>query len=536
MKRFLLIFFLLPFFTQAQTPNEDMDGVILKITRENSNIILSRYFSTRNTENYDVRWLINTTNLVVIKTEDDEAFYQWCLNQPEVESVQKNLKIETRKKPNDPYLSSQYALDLIKAFDTWNITTGGKDYAGDDIVIGVIDNGFLIDHEDLVANIFINKDEIPGDGIDNDNNGYKDDYMGWNQSNNSGIHSVKSHGTSVIGVIGAEGDNNRGISGVNWNIKILPVTTGENVAAVVESYHYFLNMKKLYNTSGGTKGANILVVSYSGGLPNGFPHQSPAWCEVYDLLGKEGVLSVASTTNELLDVDKDGDLPSTCPSPYLLIVNSTGKSDEMTPKTGYGSTSVDISAPGEVILSTDLESSNFYGTSSGTSLSTPMVAGAAALLYSLPCKGFYDYYTKYKSDGVLVVKNALMSGADKRMSLVGKTVSEGRLNIFNAMNIILSEHCGGAITKNGPLEITGLSVEGHNLVVDFTTPENEMILLKIFDMAGREYYSTSFDAPVFGRKFVELSLNSLPDIPGLYAVSIISGKKMASKTFFVPGN
>ena len=150
--------------------------------------------------------------------------------------------------------------------------------------------------------IYSNPDEIPGDIIDNDNNGYKDDVAGWNTRTNNGVHDTKSHGTNILGVMGAKGNNQKGISGVNWNIKILPVTTGNLVSDVIEGYEYILAEKKQYNNSGGTKGSNIVVSSYSGGLSKAFAADFPIWCGIYDKLGLEGILNVAATTLSLIHI------------------------------------------------------------------------------------------------------------------------------------------------------------------------------------------------------------------------------------------
>jgi subtilisin family serine protease len=173
----------------------------------------------------------------------DNFLYEYCRKETGVEAVEYNYQLESRIKPNDARIGDQYYLEAIKAFQAWDLVTGGRNFEGKEIVIGVIDEGFEIVHEDLKDNIYINPDEISGDGIDNDGNGWKDDVKGWNLKNSNGIHDLRSHGTNVIGVMGAKGNNQLGISGINWNVKILPVTIGNFVSDVIKGYQYLLAEK-----------------------------------------------------------------------------------------------------------------------------------------------------------------------------------------------------------------------------------------------------------------------------------------------------
>ncbi|KXK40831.1 MAG: S8 family peptidase [Saprospiraceae bacterium] len=539
MRYLILIIFLLEVtcFSFAQNLDKSTNGVTVEMKESDLWLIEKRWKQNRSDRGFTFRWLGRDKELVVIQTGDDENFYHWCLRQSEILSASINRKVEFRAKPDDPRLAEQYYLKVIQVFDLWNETTGGKDAQGDDIVVGIIDDGFYIDHEDLKDNLFINSGEIAGDNKDNDNNGYLDDYNGWNQDTGKGTHTVKSHGTNVAGVIGAKGDNKTGISGMNWNIKLLPVTVGGYDSDIIEGYMYMRDMKKDYIQSNGKKGANIVTINLSAGVPKIFPDHSSnttKWCKLYDELGALGILSVTATTNERDDVDEVGDMPSTCTSPYLLVVNSTDKTDQLAQYTGYGSTSVDISAPGESILTTDLPEKNFYRTSSGTSLSTPIVTGAVALLFSLPCDAFYSFYKGDPSGGVLAIKEALMESVDKNASFAGKTVSEGRLHVFNAMNYLLTKYCDGPIVPNGPLQITRADYAGNTLYIVYNTPNNDdQILVKVFDLMGKELYSTEITPPQRGLKSARLPFD-LSGVPtGIYSVSIILGKEVASKTFNV---
>ena len=118
---------------------------------------------------------------------------------PDVESVQYDYYLESRGEPNDPDMPEQWGLFAIQANKAWGITTGGVTAQGDTIVVAVLDSGFDVDHEDLKENIWINRAETPGDGRDNDNNGYVDDVRGWNFIADSPVHKPDQHGHSVAG-------------------------------------------------------------------------------------------------------------------------------------------------------------------------------------------------------------------------------------------------------------------------------------------------------------------------------------------------
>jgi subtilisin family serine protease len=532
MKQLFVFFFVFKsviLFTQSVQPKTE--GVIVSTNDLNLARWTHRYTQERNQTIVNVKRLKTDDYLTVIETGNDLDFYQWCLKQPEVKAASLNYILENRIKPNDQRLNELYHHNVIRSFEAWDITTGGQNHDKKDIVIGIVDDGFVTDHEDLKDNLYANPDEIAGDGKDNDGNGYTDDFNGWNQRTGNGVHDIMSHGTNILGVLGAKGNNGKGIVGMNWDTKLLPVTANNRVSDIIECYNYFLAEKKLYNATQGAKGSNIVVVTYSGGLPNAFAKDHPIWCGLYDKLGLEGILSVASTTNDAVNVEEDGDMPSTCTSPYLLIVNSADKSDQMDKVTGYGAVSVDLAAPGESILSTDQKSKNLYKTESGTSLSTPMVAGAAALIYSLKCKDFNDLVTNSRVEAVLAVKQAIIDGVDTKISLAGKTTSGGRLNVFNAMNNILNKYCGGAVAPKGDLEITQVRVFGNQVSINYVTPDNGEYILKLYDSQGREIHSESFVPPVLGEKVLRVNALLQVDIP--YIASIFSGKNVASKTFYL---
>ncbi|MBK9735647.1 MAG: S8 family serine peptidase [Saprospiraceae bacterium] len=517
---------------RTYTQSVPCEGVIVQYEGNNFNDVIKHLKSKRSS---DLSWrkLGTFTKTYLITGEDCVYIFNECKNIRDIIAFEYNRKVANRNKPNDTKLNEQYYLNIIKAFEAWDVTTGGTDFTGREVVIGIIDDGYDLNHEDLIENIYTNPDELPGDNKDNDGNGYVDDVSGWNTRTNKGIHDEKSHGTYILGVLGASGNNGKGISGINWKIRLLPVTTGNLVSDVVEGYEYMLAERKQFNLSGGTKGSNILVSSYSGGISKEFAVNFPVWCAVYDKLGSEGILNISAATNEDDNIDIVGDMPSTCSSPYLMVVNSTNKADVKDAVTGYGAINVDISAPGEKILTTEVTSKGLYKTESGTSLSTPMIAGAAAILYSLDCESFYNLVKNDPTEAALVVKNVLIKSVDKKVSLEGKSVSEGRLNVFKAVKEIqaMFDNCLSLPSPIGALQINNVQLVGSTLKLEYNSPDESVLTFLVFDSAGKCVLNDKVTPPVLGDKILNIFWEA--KIPGIYYASLISSKDAASKGFNV---
>ena len=355
----------------------------------------------------------------------------------------------------------------VSAEKAWDITTGGLTASGDTIVVCVVDDGTDINHEDLASNIWYNKGEIPGNNIDDDNNGYIDDINGWNCWLQNGDVNSGNHGVNVNGMIGAIGNNDLGVTGINWNVKIMNVVYASVTEdAVIESYDYALQSRLLYNSSNGTKGAFIVAVNSSWGLDYGKPADAPIWCNFYDIMGEAGILNVAATSNGNIDVDKDGDLPTACPSQYLISVGRTTRTDTYD-KCGYGPINIDLGAPGVNIVTT--RSKNRYTTTSGTSFASPLVAGMVALLYSYPCQGVATLMHKDYSTFALAVKNAILNGVDVIPSYATKCLTGGRANAFNSLELM-----GLLCAACQPDVVTSLNYIDQNIYhVSFSNDENQ---------------------------------------------------------------
>lgn len=354
---------------------------------------------------------------------------------PGVQLAQNNHVIEERQTtPDDPLFTQQWWHQNIQSELAWDITTGGVTATGDTIVVAIIEQADLA-HPDLSANAWTNRAEIPGNGIDDDGNGYVDDVRGWNpQSGNDQVYSG-SHGTQVAGMIGATGNNDNQVAGANWHVKMMPVHyRNTQEANVIESYTYPLVMRRLYNSSGGARGAFVVATNASWGVDGGQPSEAPLWCAMYDTLGAAGVLNCGSTTNNNVDVDQVGDLPTACSSDFMISVTATNSQDMRT-FSGYGATTVDLGAPGQSVLTTSLGGGT--GTPSGTSFASPLTAGVIALMYSVPCPSLAALAHNDPVEAALRVRQALFAGVDHVGNLAGQTVTGGRINAYNSVQILM---------------------------------------------------------------------------------------------------
>jgi hypothetical protein len=319
-----------------------------------------------------------------------------------------------------------------------DISTGGTTTHDDTIVVCIIEGGGVdIFHEDIKDNVWINYAEIPDNSIDDDNNGYVDDYYGWNVISNDDAVGAGSHGTRVAGMIGAKGNNSIGISGVNHNVKMMVVKgqNASNEASVIAAYTYPLEQRKIYNATNGTQGAFVVVTNASWGIDNGDPADSPLWCALYDTLGQAGIINIGATSNSNTNVDINGDLPTTCPSEYLIAVTMTNSTD-VRAGSGYGPIHIDLAAPGHGVYLT-FPGDN-YGNTNGTSFATPCVAGSVALLYSTPCPDFINFTKAYPDSAALKVRELILNEVDPVLNLNTEVNTGGRLNINNSMTELLS--------------------------------------------------------------------------------------------------
>lgn len=344
----------------------------------------------------------------------------------------------------DPYSDRQWNLSVgqtggVSALNIPVLNHFGKDISGQDVVIAVVDAGFQVDHQDLKENIWINQNEVPDNKIDDDVNGYVDDVYGWNAYKDNGKIKSDTHGTHVLGIMGAVANNKLGITGVNGKIKMMLVMGAtEKTSTLIKAYSYILEQKKLWLESHGRKGANIVATNSSFGVDDGdcTKGEFPLWNEMYNKLGEVGILSAVATINDNVNVDVKGDVPSGCKSPYLISVTNTNKKNQKFLFAGFGKTSIHLAAPGEDIFSTFPRNSYAYLT--GTSMATPHVAGAIGLLHIYANQNFNQLYLSKPSEAALQLKDILLGTVDPLPSLTDITITGGRLNVENAMSKIVN--------------------------------------------------------------------------------------------------
>ncbi len=260
--------------------------------------------------------------------------------------------------PNDPLYSSQWGLEKINAASAWDVVTGTPA-----AVIAVVDSGIDLAHSDLAGQLWINPGEIPGNGVDDDNNGYVDDVNGWNfVSGSNNISDGNGHGTQVAGVIGAATNNGTGIAGLCWNCRIMPVRVMADSGAANYSD---IAAGVAYAAAKGAKVINLSLGGYA---------SSNALRDAINAAAAQGTVVVGGAGN-------DNTSALFYPAAYenVLAVAGTTITDTKATFSNYG-TWVDVSAPGETITTTFLGGD--YGPASGTSLSAPFVSGLAGLIRS----------------------------------------------------------------------------------------------------------------------------------------------------------
>ena len=364
-----------------------------------------------------------------------------------IEAVQFNHEVQNRETlPDDPQIAQQWhhvenGDHDIDSDLAWDITTGGAASDGSRIVVAVLEGGGSnYNHVDLIDNHWVNAAEIPNNGVDDDENGFVDDYNGWNSGSNNDAIAAGGHGTSVSGMIGAAGDNGTGGVGVNWDVDIMQVDMGGGLTEsnVIAAYNYPYEMRALFNETGGDRGAFVVATNASWGIDLANPANYPVWCGYYDDLGSVGILNCGATANAEYNIDTQGDMPTGCSSPYMVAVTATNDNDVRT-FSGYGATTIDLGAPGESVFLPS--GSSGYGNTSGTSFASPCVAGAIALVYSAPCPDLMELALSNPQGAADLVRGYILDGTDFVSNLEGETVTGGRLNVNNSLGLALA-NCG----------------------------------------------------------------------------------------------
>ena len=332
--------------------------------------------------------------------------------------------------PNDPRYAELWGLNQesdvdIDAPEAWKIRNNATTS-----IVGVVDTGVDYNHEDLRANMWKNPLEIANNGIDDDANGYIDDIYGIDTYNyDSDPMDDAGHGTHVSGTIGAKGNNNLGVIGVAPNVKIMGLkflgADGSGYTdAAIEAINYLIAIKQAHQNR--TDAANyqrmILSNSWGGG------EYSNALYDAINNAKNANILFIAAAGNDGINTDTWMQYPAGYDIANVVSVGSSTSSEDVSYFSNYGCASVDLFAPGSDILSTVPTSlySSGYEVFSGTSMATPHVSGAAALLWAKAASS-----TNWSK-----VKAALMNSVEQQPAYADKAISQGRLNLLNALSSV----------------------------------------------------------------------------------------------------
>lgn len=291
------------------------------------------------------------------------------LGRDDVEYITENVTLRANTTPTDPRYADQWQLAKIGAVDAWSQNTGDRE-----IVVAVIDTGVDYNHPDLAANMFRNSLDAPGDGVDNDQNGYVDDHYGWdfydddNDPMDETSSSQKGHGTHCAGIVGAVGNNGIGVVGASQKVTILPVRflgpKGDgSLIDAVKAIDYATDM-------------GVDIISASFGVSATASQVKPI-LEAIERAEEKGIIFVAAASNDGRNNDTNPVYPANAPYENVISVAASNQTDGKPSWSNFGE-KVHIAAPGNEILSTLPDGK--YGIMSGTSMAAPMVAGTAALL------------------------------------------------------------------------------------------------------------------------------------------------------------
>ena len=340
---------------------------------------------------------------------------------PGVAYAEPNYYRTLDRAPDDPFFDRLWGLENggqsilgfagtagadIDALRAWETTTGSAD-----VTVAVVDDGVDYTHPDLEANIWLNPGESgegrETNGVDDDGNGRVDDWRGWdfvgNDNNPWPWGPDSDHGTHVAGTIGAVGDNEVGIAGVNWSVGLMPARVFDadgytTISRLVNAYAY-----------AAANGAAVLNGSFGGG---GFSRT-----ERNAIAAAPETLFVVAAGNSGDDNDVESSYPCTYALDNIVCVAATDNRDRLAWFSNYGEETVDLGAPGRNVYST--VRGEGYEYFSGTSMATPHVAGVAALLRAAD-----------PDASVAQLRDRLFAGVDPLPSLAGRVATGGRLNAF----------------------------------------------------------------------------------------------------------
>ena len=386
-------------YVQPRSTDSQSTYAGLKINRQlgKSSLLLSLHTGARNGDESERK---------KVAYAQDRDLCPYLLKTGKARTCSPNFVVSTSVIPNDSDISNAWGLDSntgVNAYDAWDIATGSQD-----IVVAVIDTGVDYTHPDLQANMWVNDGEIPGNGIDDDGNGYIDDVHGMNatgQGARGNPMDGNGHGTHCAGVIGARANNGQGVAGINWNVKIMALkflgSDGSGgLAGAIEALNYVTAMRQ--------RGVNIVVTNNSWG-GGGF---SQSLFDAIEASTSAGAVFVAAAGNASNDNDRLPAYPASYDIEGVVSVAAIDRDTNIASFSNFGATTVDIAAPGVGVYST--YTGGGYRSLSGTSMAAPHVSGVVALAASV-----------MDSPSVSTLVNRLYDSAVDRPTLVG-AVRTGR--------------------------------------------------------------------------------------------------------------
>lgn len=406
--------------------------------------------------------------------------------------------------PNDIH-QDQYHLDIIDAKLAWDVSLGSEN-----VVVAIIDNGVLLSHEDLSANIWNNPNET-NNGLDDDLNGYVDDINGWDVADNDNdpsppsnisSNSAFSHGTACAGIASATTNNGKGIASIGYKVKIMPVkctkddSDGNTLANADDGVFYAIK-----------NNADVISMSYGSSS---------------DAVTSRSIIQSASDNNIVLvsSAGNDSANKANYPASYdaVIAVGATNQNDEKAYYSNYGP-NVDLMAPGSFMYTTIASSNSAYGLYSGTSMACPLVAGLVAL-----------YKSQFPSASMAAIKAALIEGCEnidaENPNLNGQ-LGAGRINAYATL--------GGdppVFTKNiaNHLQWT-LSPNPANdrLLFEIKNAPHAKLQLNIYSLSGKEVFTQTFNPS----KSATTEISTGQWVEGIYLFVLKNDSFFISKKVFV---
>ncbi|WHH57908.1 S8 family serine peptidase [Petroclostridium sp. X23] len=438
MKAGISIFFL--FILNILVPNNGIEAAddtysnhMASVERKNEILVKYKNRSNMDTDKNSIMDKMSLPNVKLKKrfnkfgidlfeiVDDDNAeivFKQFSEN-PEIEFIQPNYKLNKFDTLQDEFSGEQWGIKNtgqviqgltgvagidVNVVPVWDITIGSED-----VVVGVIDSDIDVYHSDLAYNIYVNPGEILGNGIDDDQNGYIDDIMGWDFYNNDNtaydFYLQEKHGTQVAGIISAS-INSEGIQGVAPGVKILPLKfiqgDGGYTSDVIAAIEYAKTMGvRIVNCSWGGEDYNLALAQ---------------------VMADSDMLFICATGNNGYNLDVSPVYPASFDLPNVLSVAAINNQGALASFSNYGST-VDIAAPGVGIFSTFPERG--YGFNSGTSFAAPFISGVAALLKSVKHDIGYNEIIQLIDNHVKVLP-----------SLGGKVMTSGMADAYETVKAL----------------------------------------------------------------------------------------------------